>query len=65
MKDAYQLLNEARDLWQQNALANNDASNLNKDKRGIDLWCRTPCGWHKIESVKFDPRCGIVMDYEK
>lgn len=61
MKDAYDLLNEAHTLWQQNAMSKNNAGSLSKNNESIELWCETPAGLYKLSSVKFDPAFGIVL----
>lgn len=64
MKDAYVLLNEAHALWQQNAMAKNDASSIKKHNEGIKLWCKTPYGLYEIQSVSYDSNYGIMMEVE-
>lgn len=65
MKDAYDLLQEAQRIWQQQAVTKNDASALKKDNPGIDLWTKTPYGWYKINSVYFHPTYGIMLDHDE
>lgn len=63
MKDAYTLLNEAIDIWRQNAMANNDATTINKDTSGIGLYIKAPeYGVWKATDVSFDPEFGIMIE---
>lgn len=63
MKDAYTLLNEAIDLWKQNAMAHNDATNINKDTSGIKLFIKAPeYGIWQATDVSFDPHFGIMIE---
>lgn len=60
--DAYDLLNHAMWLWQQNAMANNNASDIKKKSFDIALVVKTPDGFHKASNVYFDGKHGIVID---
>lgn len=63
MKDAYTLLNEAIELWRQNAITNNDATSLNKLADGIGLYIKAPeYGIWKATDVSFDPNFGIMIE---
>jgi hypothetical protein len=63
MKDAYTLLNEAIELWRQNAIANNDATSLNKAADGIGLYIKAPeYGVWKATDISFDPNFGIMIE---
>lgn len=65
MKDAYALLNEAFKVWQENAITRNSAGSVKKDGEGIDLWCKTPYGWYKLNSVYFHEAYGVTFDVEE
>jgi hypothetical protein len=63
MKDAYTLLNEALELWKQNAMAHNDATSINKDTTGITLHIKAPeYGVWQATDVSFDPHFGIMIE---
>lgn len=63
MKDAYTLLNEAIEIWKQNAMAQNDATNIKKDTSGITLHIKAPeYGVWQATEVSFDPHFGIVIE---
>lgn len=64
MKDAYQLLNEARTLWQQNALSKNDASSITKDNNVIPINMKTPYGYYEAQRVYYDETYGIVFEWD-
>jgi len=62
-KDAYTLLNEAIDLWKKNAMAQNDATTINKDTSGIKLFIKAPeYGIWQATDVSFDPHFGIMIE---
>lgn len=63
MKDAYQLLNDAKDIWQQNAMSNNNAADLTKRTSGIPINMKTPYGYYEAHVVYFDPVYGIVFEW--
>lgn len=63
MKDAYVLLNEALELWKQNAMSNNDATSINKNTGGIGLYIKAPeYGIWKATDISFDPHFGIMIE---
>lgn len=63
MKDAYTLLNEALELWKQNAMAHNDATSIKKDTTGIGLYIKAPeYGIWKATDISFDPNFGIMVE---
>lgn len=64
MKDAYDLLNEAQKVWRENAIIRNDAGSIEKREDGLALWCKTPYGWYKLNSVYFDDTYGIMFDHD-
>lgn len=60
--DAYDLLNHAMWVWQQNAMIHNDASDIVKKHTGIQLVVKTPDGFHKVSNVYYDSHHGIVLE---
>lgn len=60
--DAYDLLNHALWLWQQNAMANNNASDINKKTGGIKLVVKTPEGFFDAKNIYYDGHHGIVVE---
>lgn len=60
--DAYDLLHQALFLWQRNAMANNNASDLKKSSFDIPINVKTPDGIWEINNVKYDPHFGILFE---
>jgi hypothetical protein len=60
--DAYDLLKQALWLWQQNALATNDATEINKNNFGMPINVKTPEGIWEINNVTYDPIYGILFE---
>lgn len=60
--DAYKLLHQALVLWQQNAMANNNASDLKKNAFAIPLSIKCPDGVWQATDVSYDPIFGIVVE---
>jgi hypothetical protein len=60
--DAYDLLKQGLFLWQQNALRNNDATEIKKKAFEIPLNVKTPEGIWEINNVKYDPTYGILFE---
>jgi hypothetical protein len=62
--DAYDLLKQGLFLWQQNALNNNDATQLNKGKFEIPLTIKGPAdvGYWQVNNVYYDKDYGIVFE---
>lgn len=64
MKDAYDLLKEAQELWQKNAMSLNDASSLTKENSSIRLCIKGPVdyGMWDATNVYYDEHHGIVIE---
>ena len=62
--DAYDLLKQALFLWQQNAMANNNASDLKKSSFDIPLSIKGPAdvGYWQVTNVHYDKHHGIVFE---
>ena len=61
-QDSYDLLNQALFLWQQNAMAVNNAGDINKKNNfSIDLSVLTNEGQLKIKDVYFDQRSNSIV----
>ena len=63
MSDAYDLLNQARALWQQNAMAKNNAGAVNKNTSAIPINMKTPYGYYEVHNVYYDDDYGIVFEW--
>ena len=59
--DAYDILNAALTMWGQQAMANNDATDLRKKALGMPIHVLTNSGMCEINNVKYDPEFGIVF----
>lgn len=62
MSDAYDILKKALDLWQQNAMASNNAAEIKKDNFSLPINVLTPHGHYEIVDVVFDKKYGILFD---
>lgn len=63
MKDAYELLKRAQELWQQNAMSMNNAGSLKKENRAIRLCIKAPeYGIWDATNVYYDEYHGIVIE---
>jgi len=59
--DAYDILNAGLTIWGQQAMANNDATNIRKNALGMPIHVATPEGLFEIKGVQYDPEYGIVF----
>ena len=48
-------------MWGQQAMANNDATDLRKKALGMPIHVLTNSGMCEINNVKYDPEFGIVF----
>lgn len=64
MKDAYELLEQARAIWQQNAMSKNNAGNITKDNNIIPITMKTPYGYYDACRVYYDETYGIVFEWD-
>lgn len=62
MNDAYDILKKALDLWQQNAIAGNDAGQIKKGDFSLPINVLTPYGHFEIVDVVFDEHYGVLFD---
>jgi hypothetical protein len=63
MKDAYELLNEALEIWRQNAMSHHNAGSIKKEIVPIRLMLKVPeYGYWDATNVTYDPNFGIVIE---